>query len=343
MFTRFFEKNRSLHTDRVTESPGQYAKIKVMRPLFLFLFLFFMLPAFSSRAQIANTDLILSPQNAPVAGPVKSLRISQYFGDGMNGVKYDEKTLFDFRYDQAGRLLEKTSYETDGRPYQKNTYEYDAKGNLLKSLEEDLLNNRKAVSTYLSDENSRVEYLDTSGQVQEVQEFRFDPQTRVQMEFFRKPEGSINWGIKKKLDKWGNALEQAQFMDEDEMDSEEYYELIHQYQYNHAGQITEQLSLDDGEFVGKELFVYDEQGRIAETTFYFKNPDNLSFHKTYRYNEHGEVTEWTWDNRESYARFAHKYTYEYTYDPYGNWILRKSFNQGFPAGTVERAIVYWEK
>lgn len=312
-----------------------------MRPIFLYLL--FLLPAFSTRAQITNTDLILSPQNAPVTGPVKSVRISQYFSDGNNEVKYNERPLFDFRYDEAGHLVEKTSYETDGRPYQRNTFEYDRSGKLTKSLEEDLLNNRKAVSTYLSDENYQVEYLDTAGQVQEVQEIRYDPQTRVQMEFFRKPEGTIAWGVKKKLDERGNAQEQAQFFDEAEMKSEEHYELIHQYQYNAAGQITEQLSLDDGEFVGKEVFIYDEQGRIVETTFYYERPDRLSFHKTYRYNEHNDATERTWDNRESYATFVQKLKYEYVYDHNGNWILRKSFNEGYPAGTIERTITYWEK
>jgi hypothetical protein len=313
-----------------------------MRPILLYLF--FLLPAFSARAQITNTDQILSPQNAPVTGPVKSVRISQYHNLGDNVIKYDEKPLFDFSYDEAGHLVEQIFYETDGHPYQRIAFEFDPEnGKLLKRVEEDLDNNRKAIASYVSKDNYQVNYLDTAGQIRTIQVFQYDPKTRIRMEFFRNPDLSLDWGVKEKLDERGNSVEHMEFFDEAEMKSEEHYELIHQYQYNAAGQITEQLSLDDGEFVGKEVFIYDEQGRIVETTFYYERPDRLSFHKTYRYNEHNDATERTWDNRESYATFVQKLKYEYVYDHNGNWILRKSFNEGYPAGTIERTITYWEK
>ena len=324
-----------LKTKRMT--PTRIMKRPILLPFFI------LLSAQIAQTQVVNTERVIQPQNATVKGPVKSIRISSYLnmGDQDAVVKYNEFPLFDFRYDEAGNLLEEVRYETDGHPYQKTTYERSADGLLQKSVETDLDNNRQAITTYSPDGSFQVAYLDTAGNIQEFQEVHFNPGEKT--ELFRKTDGSIAWGIKYKLDEHGNAIQQKEFFDEEEMNAEDGYELIHRYTYNASGQVTEQLSLDDGEFVGKEVFIYDGLGHLVETTFFYQQPGKLSFQKTYRYNDHGDVSEWTWDNKESYAIFFQKTNYEYVYDGFGNWILRHSLKDGFSGWTVERKMEYWKE
>ena len=313
----------------------------MMRPFFLYLF--FLPAALSVQAQIVNTEKVIQPRDAPVNGPVKTLRISQYFnlGDAHKVVKSGELPLYDCRFDQAGRLLEKTLFENDGHPYQKTTFEYGPDGVLQKSVEKDLDRGGEAVTIYSPNGDFQVDYLDSAGQVREIQVVQSFPQTGVKAEYFRSPDGNISWGVKKKMDERGNQIQQMEFFSQEELESEEGFQTVHQFQYNDAGLITEQVFLSDGEFEGKEIFIYDEFGRIAETTFFFQKPDHLTHRKTYQYNDRGDVTEWTWDNKESYALFFLKMNFDYVYDRHGNWILRHSQKDGYQGMTVERKFTYW--
>lgn len=296
-----------------------------------------------SLAQVPDPANLASPLKAPVNGPAVFVRVSHYVnaGDEKNVVRTRENTLREMTMDEHGRMLEDVRFETNGRPYRRTIFEYDSTGNLSRSVEENLETQRKTITTYASPTDFEVEYLDSAGLVQNYQIVRTDPEKGLGLDYFLNPDKTIDWGLKKKLDSLGNVVEQMDFFDEEEMNAEDLFEPKYEYVYDEKGRIIEQAELIGGEFSGKEYFVYDDAGRIVETTFYFERPDNLYHLKTFQYNEKGDVISWTWLNKSSYG-FSRKWDYQYEYDHHGNWVVRKSRQDGYPSLTVERAIIYQE-
>ncbi len=300
----------------------------VMRTIFL---LFSLLASAGAMAQMPSPANLASPLQDSALGHVTYLKVN------INGLTSREAI-----WDGKGHLLEDTRSGATG-PWQRTTHEYDEQGKHVRSVEEDIENRQKSVYTYSDERNYRVDYLDSAGLVKESQVIRYDEEHRLLFEYFTKPTGEIVWGIKKKLDEHGNETAKTDFYSEEEMNSENTdWEASYEYRYDQAGRMTEQTSLEDGEFVGREFFVYDDAGRMTETTFYYETPDNLHSTMTFQYNDRGDIIYWSWIQNGTYG-FSKLDEYEYTYDDRGNWITRtqkSSFTPGLVI--VNRTIHYPE-
>lgn len=85
---------------------------------------------------------------------------------------------------------------------------------------------------------------------------------------------------------------------------------------------------------GCTSYIYDDQGRLVKEQHRHRYSNG---YKEYIYNEEGYVSDYI----DFFVTKEHTH-YEYTYDNHGNWLTRKSFNNGMYNLTI-RKITYYER
>lgn len=119
------------------------------------------------------------------------------------------------------------------------------------------------------------------------------------------------------------------------------------YTYDSAGNQIERIP--EGQCKGcppqstRDSSVYDKNGRVI-TTFQFKSKwDTKYFLKlVYTYDDKGNMATWTTIRYSGEKKSVAKLNYEYTYDSYGNWLERKTYQQDTPEGVIKRTIEYYK-
>ncbi|MET3539055.1 hypothetical protein [Chryseobacterium limigenitum] len=98
-------------------------------------------------------------------------------------------------------------------------------------------------------------------------------------------------------------------------------------------------------------FVYDDHNNVLSQTNY-KNGEKSSIYEfTYNYDENGSVLTQTDVNENSITEFfpngliksQNEFTYEYTYDSFGNWIRKIVFKNGKKYSESIRRITYFDE
>ncbi len=226
-----------------------------------------------------------------------------------------------FTYDKAGRLLrseastwpERTVHHTydqrgrwtgctireDGRVVSTFRRKYSKSGVLLKEINES--DNGKKVTVYTREGVLRKETVyDAAGRRNIVKSF--DKKGRKVKETWYFPDGDV--------------------------------ELAERWTYSEDGRKEEKAVLDGrGQLSHRAVFVLDESAKEIDRKLYDQD-GKLEYHRTWTRDEHGNITKDTW-----WDAYGHHcwWTYEYAYDAYGNWTMRKEPYKG----VVYRSFSYY--
>ena len=97
-------------------------------------------------------------------------------------------------------------------------------------------------------------------------------------------------------------------------------------------------------------FVYDDHNNLLSQTNYKNGEKSSRYEFTYNYDENGSVLTQTDVNENTTTEFfpngliksQNEFTYEYTYDSFGNWIRKIVFENGEKYSESIRKITYFE-
>ncbi|MCM1253272.1 MAG: hypothetical protein NC321_10660 [Clostridium sp.] len=191
----------------------------------------------------------------------------------------------EYRYDEAGNLIESTEYNISGNITNKWTYAYDEEGNII---EEAKYLDGKLYSRY----ECEYEYLE-AGKRKKWVEYSY--------------EDIFSYG-EYEYDEAGNVKEEYRNV----LGGIESY-CTYQYRYNEAGDIEKEIRYDeDGSVYRWQEYRYDEAGNLlSQTASYAHN--GVYERREYRYGKNGEIIKETRlvDGEITNQR-------EYEYDEWGN-------------------------
>jgi len=98
-------------------------------------------------------------------------------------------------------------------------------------------------------------------------------------------------------------------------------------------------------------FVYDDHNNVLSQTNYRDGEKSRRYEFTYNYDENGSILSQTDVNENTTIEFfpnglrksENEYTYEYTFDPTGNWIEKRVFKNGEKYSESTRRIIYFDE
>lgn len=247
---------------------------------------------------------------------VKKFKAYQKFGEPVKGEQTDEEVRITFN--KKGNKTEKCHYTPEGELHSMHTYTYDDAHRLIEE---------------------KAEY----------------------------PEGSIRYEYY--YDEDGHLVKMLEY------DERGAFSIKHKYRYDKDGHRAEEniYKADDGFHMGKKVFFYDRDGRREKELNFLNDSEKEYIEKSFKYSVKGHVIEVlrthvqekryesmrTWISKVKYTyndkghktdkriwrddeHVEHHYTFTYSYDQQGNWIVKKTMKVDVPVSIQERKISYHE-
>jgi len=280
----------------------------------------------------------------------------------------DEETSIkkeELEFNESGKLLVWTRYNSDGNIYLQDRFKYDDQDNVLEYVE---LDNKTG---------NALEYKTT---------FKYDEASNLRSWLSYNPDGSIDTETTIKNNKAGSPIEMVQELHNDGIVLEQTFE------YDEKGREIEHILYNDGEFrkrftatfeddllkTDKEYrkdkvdiqvdYKYDKNSNKIEEKMIYYDPDEsvsaervtkityengqkskseMNYHEIKGDGTSQQLTEY--DNKGNPLKIKSDFsdkTYAYDYDEQGNWTEQTEINvtdQGKTITTTERKIDYFKK
>lgn len=263
----------------------------------------------------AQTDKKNTITTMNLQGNVSSLETKVYDAKVVDGniEQGDIKRSFVYSFFADGNLKEQQTIANNGVLLRKYVYQYDAQGReILKLWYNNKQLNQSIVSTYKDDLLSTCVTKDINNQLIDSIIYTYNSGILIQEENFYVQQGEL---LSKKIDyTFNNGLLIAKKM--------ENIDLL-QLQYNDKKQIIKEKQCNtQGESIFIYEYNYDNQGNIV-TKNSLRDNGELRRKFVYEYDKYGNVTSEKW--LDSGGMQLYQQTYKYSYDDYGNWIVRTTY------------------
>ncbi|NQX78086.1 hypothetical protein [Gilvibacter sp.] len=261
-------------------------------------------------------DTLYAQNESENDGPVmKSVKESMY--KPKNGQLKARESLFDdglntiIIYDKNGDMTEIRRFEDYGVLIETTYYERNKAG---KAIEGMVIDQSEIVKNYwtcqYNSDNKLIEVLsyNSDDRLIQIQNNTYDANGNLIVMSMSDPDRNPQWK--------------------------------HEYKYNAKNQKIEQLRyLRDGSLKDRRTYEYNKDGQeVAQYKFNSKDDGYTKFVSTY--DEMGNLIIQNWFDET--GKQTHQTTFEYVYDPYGNWISKRRGSDGKLNMVWEREIEYYD-
>lgn len=213
-------------------------------------------------------------------------------------------------YDELGKKIENSNYDSDGKIQSRSIYFYDKDENMIERRHYDSNGNLTSKDIYKYDKaGNNIESINFSGNG----EFK---QKNVTIY-----DDNGYWFENTSYDKYGNIIRKEIAKNDQRGNCLEY-----------------QLNRFDNGFFNRITRLYDNTDKKIEESNYHSD-GSLKGNSRYTYDSNGNIVE-------VYNKYSDNspdvvYSYSYKYDGHGNWIEEISFRNGSPESINVRKIVYY--
>ncbi|WP_428741142.1 RHS repeat domain-containing protein [Tenacibaculum sp.] len=213
-------------------------------------------------------------------------------------------------FDKNEKEIENGRYEKDGSLFEKTIYLRNEKGNIIKAMKKNSLNEIKNYSTYEYDSDNNmieVKTYDSQNNLTNIESNKYDSNGNNIETLLKSTENGKGW---KYVDKYN--LENKK---------------IEEFTYRPDGSLSE-----------RRTYSYDKDGN-ENIQFMFK--PNGSYKKfVSEYDKMNNLILQNWYNEKDEQ--THQTSFEYVYDKNGNWITKKRSSNGVLNMVLERQIEYYK-